>query len=325
MYRPLENVIIKTGERIEIGVVVAPDPEWKESLLSLLGHKGHPWTYHVERALDGAIAELETRFYVAILDGRVVANICLFEDDRVGIFAHVYTQPQYRQRGIARQVQRVVMEDFRLRGGRVLTLSTEFNSHPFHLYASFGFKPIIPGVGNMTCEMEEGFQERIYTPGSRVTARDQTWGDWPHLNLLYHQPRGDWFRSVRHRLYRPQSYEGPFLEERVELERGFLSAKTLVTDEGTVVGNLVCGPDPRWAGAVDLLDLHVHENYAEHASRLLETVPERTTKIISYARQGTGKEQALRRAGYAEEGRLKGVLRGESGPYDVLILARNPR
>ena len=324
MYARLDNGTIKTGEALEIGVVVAPDSDWKGQICPLLGHKGHPWTLHVEKALDGAITDLETRFYLGILHGQAVANICLFEHERIAIFAHVYTIPEFRQRGIARQVNRVVMEDFRRRGGRVMTLSTDYDSHPFHLYASFGFQGIIPEVGNMTCEFEAGCQEKFFAPGSGVSVRNQVWADWPHLNLLYHQTGGDWFRSVRHALYRPKSYEGCFLQERVEIEISHLCAKTLVTENGTVVGNLACGPDRRWDGAAALVDLHVHENYAEHTGCLLDGLRCDETKLIAHARSGSGKEQALRDAGYIEEGRLTRLVRGGTGPYDVVVLARNP-
>lgn len=324
MYARLDNATIKTGEKIEIGGVVAPDPDWKESIYTLLAHKGHPWTYHVEKALDGTISDLETRFYLAILDGQAVANICLFEHEGIAIFAHVYTKPEFRQRGIARQINRVVVEDFRRRDGRVMTLSTDYDSHPFRLYASFGFKEIIPEVGNMTCEFEVGHQERIFAPGSAVSVRDQAWADWPHLNLLYHQTGGDWFRSVRCGLYRPQSYEGCFLSERVEIEKSDFCARMLVTENGTVVGNLTCGPDQRWCGGATLVDLHLHDNYTEYTGQLLEGLSCNNTKLISYARSGSSKEQALREAGYHEEGRLTRLLSDANGPYDVVILVWNP-
>ena len=325
MYTSLEHVAVKTGEKIEIGVVAGPDSDWKESIVSLLAHKGHPWTFHVEKALDGAIPDLETRFYLAILNGEAVANICLFEHEGITIFAHVYTRPDSRQRGIARQVNRVVMEDFRRRGGRVMTLSTDYDSHPFHLYTSFGFKEIVPGVGNMTCEIETGCQERIFAPGSAVSVRGQVWSDWPHLNLLYHQTKGDWFRSVRHGLYRPKSYEGCFLAELVESEESRLCAKSLVTENGAVVGNSVYTPDTRWGGTVGLVDLHVHENYTQHAGKLLEDLTCKTTKLIAHARSGSYKEQTLRDAGYVEEGRLTSLVCDKNGLYDVVILAWNPR
>jgi predicted GNAT family acetyltransferase len=324
MYIRIEKVNLNTGEEIEIGLVAGPDSRRKEEICSLLAHKGHPWTFHVEKALDGTITDLQTRFYLGILGGHAVSNICLFEHDGVAILAHVYTKPEFRQRGIARQINRIVMEDFRQRGGRVLTLSTEYDSHPFRLYASFGFKEIISGVGNMTCELEPGCQQRIFAPGSEVSVRDQVWADWPHLNLLYHQSGGDWFRSVRHALYRPQSYERCFLEERVEVETLHLCAKTLVTEDGVVVGNLACGPDPRWYGAAGLVDLHVHENYAEHASRLLDGLACTKTKLISHARPGSIKERMLRDVGYVEEGRLTHFLCDSEDRYDVVILARNP-
>jgi len=324
VYTLIERITLKTNEKLDIALITGPEPRWKNPICSLLWHKGYPWTYHVEKALDGTIPDLDTRFYVGLLDGQPVANICLFEHERVALFAHVYTRPEYRQRGIARQLNRVVMDDFRERGGKVMTLGTDYDTHPFRLYASFGFKEILPGVGNMTCEIEPGYQEKAFAPGRPVSVHDQTWSDWPHLNLLYHQTGGDWFRSVRHKLFRPVSYEGCFMAEHVEVEKSRIIARTLTTDEGTAVGNLVCGADPRWGEEVCLLDFHLHENYSDKASQLLESLACNKRKLLSYARVDTYKEQALCDAGFEEEGRLTRLISDErqAEPYDVIVLAK---
>ena len=63
MYTKLSNAKLKTGEDIEIGLVLAPDQEHSDAIAKVLHHKGDPWLSHVSRALSGDIKELETRLY----------------------------------------------------------------------------------------------------------------------------------------------------------------------------------------------------------------------------------------------------------------------
>ncbi len=326
MYTPIEKVTLKTNEELDIAIITGPEPEWKNRICSLLWHKGYPWTYHIEKALNGTIPDLDTRFYIGVVDSQAVANICLFEHEQVALLAHVYTRPEFRQRGIARHLNRVVMDDFRNRGGKAMTLGTDYDTHPFRLYESFGFKEILPEAGNMTCEIEPGSQENAFSPGRSVSVHDQRWSDWPHLNLLYHQTGGDWFRSVRHKLFKPVSYEGPFLAEHVEVEKSMVLAKTMVTDEGTAVGNLVCGSDPLWGNDICLLDFHLHENYVNQSTALLKEFSCTRKKVLSYARSDTYKEESLREAGFNREGAFSQLVEdGRTGErYDVVILSRVP-
>ncbi len=51
MYTKLSDVKLKTGENMEIGVVLTPDKEYADRITDLLHHKGEPWLTHVNKAL----------------------------------------------------------------------------------------------------------------------------------------------------------------------------------------------------------------------------------------------------------------------------------
>ena len=131
MYEALGHVILATGEQVEVGVVVGPDPRWAERLEKLLCHKGEPWNWQNSRVLrtDTGIG---SRFYVLHRGGIPFANAMIAELSGVGILAHVWTRPEDRQRGACSALMRALMEDFRSRHGRALFLFTRFGSVAHH-------------------------------------------------------------------------------------------------------------------------------------------------------------------------------------------------
>ena len=130
MYTKIADEKLKTGENMEIGVVMAPDEDHFGSMMELLHHKGPPWLTHVERALKGDITGLEPRFYIGALNGQAIANIVTVEYNRTGIFGHVFTRPEHRRKGACTLVMGHQMEDFRQRGGEeeVWLLRVEINN-----------------------------------------------------------------------------------------------------------------------------------------------------------------------------------------------------
>ena len=50
--RKLGEARLKTGEKMEIYVVSAPDEEYESGVLFLLGHKGEIWQWHMKAAFQ---------------------------------------------------------------------------------------------------------------------------------------------------------------------------------------------------------------------------------------------------------------------------------
>ena len=149
MYTPIADKILRTGESLEIGVVLAPDDHHAPLVRPILAHKSSNEQWHLDMVFAGRVGPLETRFYLGRLNDRSVCNIMVSEHDGIGILSHVYTVPEHRRKGIARLVMTEQMADFKARSGRYLTLSTGFDTHPYYLYQGFGFRSVVPESGHM--------------------------------------------------------------------------------------------------------------------------------------------------------------------------------
>lgn len=104
MYQTLGKVTLRSGETVEAGVVAGPDPVWAERLVKLLWHKGDPWNWQNARLLE-ADQGLDAYFYMLHRDGKPLANIMTVENNGVGHFGHVWTEPaeggQFLAHGVA--------------------------------------------------------------------------------------------------------------------------------------------------------------------------------------------------------------------------------
>ena len=158
MYKQIAAKTLPTGENLEIGVVKAPDEEHQPLVRPVLSHKHDNEQWHLDQVFSGRVESLETRFYLGLLENRAVCNIMVSEYGGTGIVSHVYTVPEHRRKGIARLVMAEQMADFNNRSGRLLTLATGFDTHPYHLYHSFGFRGVLPESGHMKYARDAGYE-----------------------------------------------------------------------------------------------------------------------------------------------------------------------
>ncbi len=149
MYTKLGEGRLKTSEPIEVGVVESPDEEWLPRVVPFLAHKSGDYQAHTRRALEGPLDGLETRFYVGHVSGRILSQIQVVGARGAGIVGHVYTLPEERRKGACHAVMEHQMEDCRRARFRVLCLGTAFESPPYWIYHSFGFRSVGPGNGCM--------------------------------------------------------------------------------------------------------------------------------------------------------------------------------
>src|SRR5947209_18028776 len=99
MYELLGETTLKNGEKMEIGVVTAPDPEWRERIVPFLGHKGEPYASHLRRSSEGPLDHLETLHYIGHQNGRIMTQVMIVGARGAGILGHVYTLPEERRKG----------------------------------------------------------------------------------------------------------------------------------------------------------------------------------------------------------------------------------
>jgi len=321
--RELGAAKLKTGERLQRVVLEAPAPEWGGRVEHLLAHKGEHWRWHIHRALHEPLDALETRFYLGLLGDAPVANIMTVEARGIGILGHVFTLPDHRRKGIATALLEVQMEDFRQRGGRILTLGTRFDSPPYWIYHAFGFRSVANGSGVMwygadTPQLPERWSAPCTGP-MRVS-----WEHWPTLNLLCVQPEGDYLRQVARGVWGQANFEGGFITYKrdLEAENTQVTARVLENAAGLLVGWASLEPHPLWKGQVSLLDLFTHPA-AEHAgSDLLAALPLPATPILAYTEFGSAEEKALTRHGFVLEHAWPEWVQSPSGKRGIKMWMR---
>jgi hypothetical protein len=243
----------------------------------------------------------------------------------VGILGHVYTRPEHRRQGIATQLMAAQMEDFLRRGGRILTLGTGYDTPPYWIYHSFGFRSVAEGSGLMWYFAEGSDLAALWrTP--RLGVEAVRWEHWPLLNLLCVQPEGDYLRHLARHLWGQCSFEGGFLayKRRLEAEDSPIQARVLENEAGLVVGWASVEEDALWRGEVALLDLFVHPAAWEGADALLAALPLPAKPVLAYAEVGSPKEEALAGRGFQREAVWPRWIRSPQGPVDVSLWMWRP-
>ena len=324
MYNKLGEVNLKTEERMEVGVITAPDAPHAEAVKQFLGHKGGNWEWHIERCVTEVLDALETRFYVGKLDGRVITNIMTVEHEGIGILGHVFTLPNQRRKGACKGVMGYQMEDFRQRTGRALYLGTGYNSPPYYIYHSFGFESVFPESGFMKYYVNEDFEARYFAPAP-AQPKPVEWHDWPKVTALSGIVGWDALRSLAWDVYGPTNMEGGFLgfKHTLETEDAYDDAKLLATSEGAIVGWATVSRDGRWKPATAVLDLFFHPNFADAVPALLSAVAFPESKVQCYVDSGAEqKAEVLEAAGFTREGRFKNQFAYQGQDYDVLVFGR---
>ena len=324
MYNQLGEVVLKTEERMEVGVITAPDESYAEEVKQFLGHKGGSYKWHIERCVTEVLDALETRFYVGKLEGRVITNIMTVEYEGIGILGHVFTLPRQRRKGACKGVMTYQMEDFRQRAGGALYLGTGYNSHPYYIYHSFGFESVFPESGFMKYQVNGDFEERYFAPAP-THPKPVEWHDWPKVTALSAILGWDTLRSLAWRVYGPTNLEGGFLDFKhaLETEDVYDAAQLLTSSGGAIVGWATVSRDARWRPATAVLDLFFHPNFADAVPALLSAVKFPDVKVQCYVDSGAEKKaEVLETAGFTCEGRLKNQFAYSGQHYDVLVFAR---
>jgi hypothetical protein len=325
MYERLSSGLLKSGETLEIGVVVAPDEAFAPLVKPLLGHKPNPYRWHIDCAFEpGRIEELETRFYLGLLNGVPVCNIMTVEYRGVGILGHVYTVPEFRRRGACQMVMSEQMADFTRREGGCLTLGTGFDSPPYWIYHRFGFRSVAPGSGFMKYEPDASREKALFQ-GAAVETAVPAWKDWPMINALCARTDMSFLRSVAYGHYGPCNFEGGFLSMlRGVTEDPERHARMLRTTEGAVVGYATLQPDTRWRGDTLILDMFTHPAHTAHAHALLKALPlPRDRKIQCHTEEDAiWKIAALLEEGFEHEATIRSQLCHDDRWIDVEVYER---
>lgn len=328
MYRKIEDVTLKNGERAELGVVLGPDEAIE--LRHLLGHKGSVWKWQIEQSLDRKFEHVESRFYTLSKAGRPFANVMTVESHGAGIFGHVYTAPEERRKGAAEIIQRHQMADFKQRGGRALYLGTGYDTPPFHLYARHGFQGVEPGSGYMCwfADSQQSFERDVFAKAA-VRHKPLAFEHWPTLPALAMMSHPARIRIAGMDVINVRSTEGGSLPYLVAMYNpdndpdsktaGAKSWVAISKKSNFPVAIAAIIPEHYFWSQALLLDLFCAPGFESELPKLVEKLQVPSGRnVICYADAlWPEKQQVLQTCGFTKEAQLKKHLKSHDQIHDV--------
>lgn len=170
-------------------LIIPPAPARWPALEALLAHKGQPWLADMEARLVRGVPGAQDAFAAIPSGGQFLASACIIKSGALGILGHVFTRPEHRRRGHARNVLQAVLSWFDMIGGRWLYLAATAELDEA-LYRKFGFEPLHRAAWTPYDRLTM-LRTR---PGTRpdplagvsgpVQVRDLTRADWPAMVAL---------------------------------------------------------------------------------------------------------------------------------------------
>jgi GNAT superfamily N-acetyltransferase len=292
------------------------------------------WREVREALLSGALRETSLdRFFIGEIDGTYVGSLTYAtpRDTRdVAVLGFVWTQPEWRRKGIARTLLTRAQADFLAGGGMAMYLCTT-NPNAFELYASCGFHGLIGDGMRFLAAGQEDFDRDYFSDAGPTTIRPIVWGDLARAAALYNRPDPDWLiKDYPRRVFRGIRYERQFVDVWKPVSEGRGHALVLETVTHHVVGLASVVEITSFAEQhVQTLDFWACRSYLAQMPELLSALVERAgaagAEIIQafVADLDQGKRLILSQAGFAEEIRLPNRLRVGEGRADLIVYSRH--
>jgi hypothetical protein len=298
MWNRIGETQLRMGEIMEIYMVKTPDSNYEQDIMSFLSPTNRLWRWHLDLAIHGALDELEPRFYLGLVKGRIVSNVSTWEYGSIGLVAHLLTAKEHRRTGACTASMKAQIQDFRHRSGKVLIGG--FKPTSYTIAKSLGFSSIIDNSEVMHYNLDLHFKKE-YFEARKVSCRDSMWKDWPGVSLLFGTQEGCCIRSMKHRIFEPFDYEDYFLGDMWERLNGLCISKVLVSEEGSVVGYATLTSKYHVKSEFWLLDFFIHPNAASCAGTMLDAMDFPPTKTRCYVESGCPeKREMLLRSGFKE-------------------------
>jgi hypothetical protein len=327
MHKTIATATLKSGEVMPIECVLAPDDERAPQILPFLGHKPGEYRAHIEASFADECDDLETRYYIGLLGENMVGNIMTVEANGIGILGHVHTREDQRRKGICQAIMGRQMEDFRERGGQVLMLGTGFESAPYWIYHSFGFRDLPGGRPGIMWYHRDGaadFLKRFFAPDAPRRIVPAAWKHWPLISLMSALPSPVYLRNLTLGAWGPTLMEGPYCGFRHRWgNHPRAGAVVLESETGAVVGMATRIPEGRWPDVL-LLDVFAHPlTEAAELAGLIDALPSLLGKTICFADpRDTSKIVALEQTGFHREAVLPGQFREGDTWQDAWLYTR---
>lgn len=319
---------LSDGRTVEIKLIATPDAEARELIPALLAHKGEPWLWQIREWLDGRTPGLEMLYYVAMVEGMPAGCVANFRTGEIGNITHVYTVPEMRRLGIARQLLRRAVNDFEQDKGRVLVLGAQFQGMPWRLYGSEGFRGTCPeqGYGGMVRFSSGANWETVFAgPAGEVCP--VAWRHFAGSLVLFGAPGSEQLRSVHMESVGPRLVERSFVELMRMMAVGENRGALVLPGPGAcVLGFAVIGEHPVWraAGARRVMDVHLHPSASDGAPALMQEMLRLwPVPMECYCDSGSRDKIALlQQFGFRHESTSLAALRFGEEVRDLLVFVR---
>ncbi len=340
MMRELGQVSLRNGERMTVKVIDGGVEDYAGWLLLFLEHKSDETLRDMRQRLRGDYAQVSLdRWFVGEIDGRIASQmVYMLAADTLdlGVFGHVYTEPEHRGKGAASGLMQFLMDDFNAGPGQALLCGTGSESAA-RIYARHGFVAIDPArapVGSLayirpTLAADFADLQRIYfEPDHATHIRPAHMGDRAKIDKLLHQ--SDAVRAMRpvwHRCFLAAAWPD-FVPMVHAVEDACGPLDVLETEDRHVVGYAFAfdagspmEQGQRW------LDFLVHPHYHERAADMIRHTCERALSEGAIAVRcalpeiDAAKLAMVREAGFDEEYRLAGYCVTGEAHTDLIVMA----
>jgi GNAT superfamily N-acetyltransferase len=280
---------------IQAGRTPLPEGQRKE-VEAFIVQPASPWFSREERAaisraLSGEFATTSHDYFFGYsAEGRFVSSSWYAVSrlaPEIAVLGYVFTDPEWRGRGLSTSLLHVLWKHFVDRGGKAMYLGTE-NPIARGVYLKNGFKDYNGQVMRLLTEDQgaQEFDDRHFEAGKRFRVRTAEWGDLAPATCLYTNPFPWVVRDFTEKIIvRP----GDELRRCVSIFTALMlrselpgnSMQIVETTDGHLVG---C------ASIVSLLDCKellleflVHPNYSQEAKALLQASIRKGKGLLCHA------------------------------------------
>ena len=245
-----------------------------------------------------------------------------------GILAQVFTDPEYRSRGIGTATLTAAVETFARRGAHAVYLAA-WEDWKRSLYERHGFR-FVGAMGERHAHKltldPAGEEEALFAPGQTVTLRSLDSGDQADLSALFNARHAGVVKHYEMGCYLGSHFEGEFYALQRDRQRRAVPAQVLDGEE-TILGFGTVIPSGRrhqtHRGTVDVL---VHPQYADRAAEVLDALHAETPldTLTAYVEDTEAwRRHLLESVGYRAIGRLDDALRVGDQAYNLTIYEKH--
>lgn len=283
--RSLIETKLHTGEKLEFSLLEFPDDEYKEKIREffLLDHSPGLWLVNLDKWFEG-VKNGMLLWFIAEAESEIVSGVAVYYSvgSEVADLGHVFTVPEYRRMGIQKMLFSEVIKELPSRGIKVVYLETGYKIPAYYMYQKYGFCDYSkPGFMRKIFTSEKDIQDLYFEP-REIRYNEVKRSDLGALVHLLSTPQRQVIRSYAHGLYRDLPNETKTLEIIDSVERRKCSTTVLRDSQGRLMGIcLVTQQTPtEIMGHIGILDVFVHQNYMDHAGKLIYKTIIKTEKEL---------------------------------------------